>query len=108
MVVPLGGGQATAQPNTYSWLLVPLFGHALGKGALIPEFPAHQEPFATWLPVIAAALADAQPPYNTWAGVVAGGNPLYIPAHTQTHMLHTILQQHAHGHDFDVSLAIDM
>ena len=23
-------------------------------------------------------------------------------------MLHTILQQHAHGQDFDVSLAIDM
>lgn len=74
-------------PCTFSWLFVPLIGHALGMGHLFPNLPAQEPQFAGWVQALQAAFQQ----HNiTWAGLqqsgqVIGGN--YVPANVQEHLI---------------------
>ena len=52
---------------TYSWLFMPLLGHAMGQGRLFPDFPAQDAPFNRWVADMAGVFRRRGVTYDTCA-----------------------------------------
>lgn len=86
---PADEEMATPQElRTFSWLLVPLFAHAMGRGDLHPHLPANEAPFAGWLAQLAPLLS-----HHTWGSLHVPGNEAYISASTQDTLFSVVAQQ---------------
>lgn len=74
-------------PSTFSWLFVPMIGHALNMGHLHPNLPAYDPQLA---PLIQALSAAFQSNGITWAGLQQQGHVLagnYLSAQMQEQLL---------------------